>query len=105
MNSKRTLARERRLAAVHEAGYVVIARRVGFKIASAWIMSNAGEVAEGERAWTGRLQIVRVRADKFACRMVGVAGHRRAPIQSHSAPAAISALRPGPGVASHSYRR
>ncbi len=43
MNSKRPLARERRLAAVHEAGHVVIARRVGFKIASAWIMPNAGE--------------------------------------------------------------
>jgi hypothetical protein len=74
MNSKRTLARERRLAAVHEAGHVVIARRVDFKIASAWITPNAGEDAEGERAWTGRVQIVRVRADKFACRMVGVAG-------------------------------
>jgi Zn-dependent protease len=37
MNSKRTLARERRLAAVHEAGHVVIARRVGFKTAAAWI--------------------------------------------------------------------
>ena len=74
MNSKRTPARERRLAAVHEAGHVVIACRVGFKIASAWIMPNAGEDAEGERAWTGRVQIVCVRADKFACRMVGVAG-------------------------------
>jgi hypothetical protein len=31
------------MAAVHEAGHVVIARRVGFKIASAWIIPNAGE--------------------------------------------------------------
>src|SRR5882762_8131040 len=55
-------------------GHVVIARKVGFKIASAWIMPNAREDAEGERAWIGRVQIVCVRADKFACRMVGVAG-------------------------------
>jgi hypothetical protein len=74
MNSKRTPARERRLAAVHEAGHVVIARRVGFKIASAWIMPNDGEEAEHEGTWTGRVQIESVRADKFACRMVGVAG-------------------------------
>jgi hypothetical protein len=74
MNSKRTLARERRLAAVHEAGHVVIARRVGFRIASAWIMPNDGEDAEHEGTWTGRVQIESVRADKFACRMVGVAG-------------------------------
>ena len=74
MNSKRTLARERRLAAVHQAGHVVIARRVGFKIASAWIMPNDGEDAKDEGTWTGRVQIESVRADTFACRMVGVAG-------------------------------
>jgi hypothetical protein len=73
MNSKRTLARERRLAAVHEAGHVVIARRVGFKTASAWD-HDGREDAEDEGTWTGRVQIESVRADKFACRMVGVAG-------------------------------
>ena len=50
MNSKRTLARERRLAAVHEAGHVVIAHRVGFKIASAWIMPSVGEDPESNIA-------------------------------------------------------
>jgi hypothetical protein len=45
---------------------------VGFKTASAWI--TMGEDAEDEGTWTGRVQIESVRADKFACRTVGVAG-------------------------------
>jgi hypothetical protein len=43
MNSKRTFARDRRIAAVHEAGHLVIAMRLGFEIASAWIVPNKGE--------------------------------------------------------------
>ena len=39
------------MAAVHEAGHVVIARRVGFKIASAWVIPNAGDNAEVEGTW------------------------------------------------------
>jgi hypothetical protein len=73
MNPKRTLARDRRMAAVHEAGHVVIARRLGLEIVSAWIVPNDGE--PDERTWAGRVQIRRPHeADEVSRRMVGVAG-------------------------------
>jgi hypothetical protein len=66
----RTRAKERRLAAVREAGHVVIARRVGLEIVSAWIASGGGQ---GE--WIGQTQFRNANGtDKFALRMVGVAG-------------------------------
>jgi hypothetical protein len=73
MNPKRTLARERRLAAVHEAGHVVIARRVGFKSAVAWIWPNEGP--REKRSWLGRTLLQKgPQVDDVSRRMVGVAG-------------------------------
>jgi hypothetical protein len=75
MNSKRILARDRRQAAVHEAGHVVVARRLGLRISSAWIVLNEGEAAADELTWSGRVQIESVHGvDQLSRRMVGVAG-------------------------------
>jgi hypothetical protein len=53
MNSKRILAHDRRQAAVHEAGHVAVARRLGLRISSAWIVLNEGEAAADELTWSG----------------------------------------------------
>jgi hypothetical protein len=74
MNPKRTHARDRRLAAVHEAGHIVIARAVGLEVGSAWIGPNTGKVAK--RTWIGHVGILdfESKADDVSRRMVGVAG-------------------------------
>jgi hypothetical protein len=74
MNPKRILARERRSAAIHEAGHVVIARRLGFELLSAWIVPHDGEEPD-DRTWIGRVQIGRPHeASEYDRRMLGVAG-------------------------------
>lgn len=73
MSPNRTLARDRRMAAVHEAGHVVIARRVGFKTAVAWIWPNEGR--REERSWLGRPLLQKApQVDDLSRRRVGVAG-------------------------------
>jgi hypothetical protein len=73
MSPKKIRARERRLAAIHEAGHVVVARRLGFELLSAWITPHGGE--PDERTWTGRVQIRRPdEASESGRRMVGIAG-------------------------------
>jgi len=56
MNPRRTLARDRRPAAIHEAGHVVVARQLGIEISSAWIAPNDGGLPD-ERTWIGRVQM------------------------------------------------
>lgn len=73
MNSKRILAWDRRMAAVHEAGHVVVARRFGLEILSAWIVPNDADDPQ-EKTWIGRVQIRTSGAPEMVCRMVGVAG-------------------------------
>jgi hypothetical protein len=74
MNSKRTFAGDRRITAVHEAGHLVIARRLGLEVVSAWIMPNDAAPPD-ERTWIGRVQIFRLgEKGERARRMVGVAG-------------------------------
>src|SRR5262249_11799864 len=68
--ARKIVARDRRLAAVHEAGHVVVARRLGLEILSAWIRPDGSE----ERSWDGRVQINTSDAPKIARQMVGVAG-------------------------------
>jgi hypothetical protein len=75
MMTKRILARDRRMAAVHEAGHVVVARRLGLRISSAWIVPNERETAADEQTWSGRVQIESLQGvDQLSRRMVGVAG-------------------------------
>jgi hypothetical protein len=74
MNSKRILARDRRMAAVHEASHVVVARRFALRMSSAWIVPNEGGESD-EKTWIGRVQIESVdKADQLSRRMIGVAG-------------------------------
>lgn len=73
MDRKRIAARDRRNAAVHEAGHLVVARWAGAEIASAWIIPNDGLAAD-EKAWGGRVQICGRIVDPHRRRMVGVAG-------------------------------
>jgi hypothetical protein len=73
MDQRRIFARDRRSAAVHEAGHVVVTRILDLEIMSAWIVPNDGD--DTERTWAGRVQIANVRgAGDLARRMVGVAG-------------------------------
>lgn len=66
----RIRARERRLAAVREAGHVIVARRAGLEVVSAWIAPEAGG-----RTWIGQIQFRSMRwAEEHVRRMVGVAG-------------------------------
>jgi hypothetical protein len=58
---------------VHEAGHVVVARRFGLRISSAWIVPNEGAEAD-EVTWAGRVQIQTSGTPEMARRMVGVAG-------------------------------
>jgi hypothetical protein len=72
----RILARDRRTAAVHEAGHLVIARMLRIRFSSAWIMPVDDASPPEESSWTGRVQLIRIpkRLGKFRRRMLGVAG-------------------------------
>ena len=74
VNPKRVMARDRRLAAVHEAGHVVVAARFGLYAASAWI-SRAESPMPDERAWIGRVQFPGLdHLSSLERRMLGCAG-------------------------------
>jgi hypothetical protein len=69
-----TISRDRRMAAIHEAGHVVMTRKLGLPLASAWIVPNDGGGFE-EKFWTGRVQRhATTKPTKRQRRMVGVAG-------------------------------
>jgi hypothetical protein len=70
--TKRRVARDRRMAAVHEAGHVVVARRFDLEILSAWIVPN--DAGPEERTWRGGVLIKKAGAPEMVCRMVGCAG-------------------------------
>jgi hypothetical protein len=72
MTPERICVRDRRMAAVHEAGHIVTARALGFEVLSAWIGKNEGEVVE--RTWIGDVRLHLEKADDVSRRMVGVAG-------------------------------
>jgi hypothetical protein len=74
MDKKRIAARDRRSAAVHEAGHLVVARQYGLKIHSAWIVPNETKDPRQERTWDGQVQITTTSAPEIVRRMVGVAG-------------------------------
>jgi hypothetical protein len=74
MDQRRILARDRRAAAIHEAGHLVVARWAGAEIASAWIVQNDNP-APDEKTYGGRVQIVQIGGiDPRRRRMIGVAG-------------------------------
>ena len=73
-NPKRVLARDRRLAAVHEAGHLVVAAHFGLKRAKARIRRAEAPMPDG-RAWTGRVQFAGLDVlSSLERRMLGCAG-------------------------------
>jgi hypothetical protein len=56
LDLKRIMARDRRLAAIHEAGHVTMARHLGALFAVAWLEKAAGTADSDvrfEKLWTG----------------------------------------------------
>ena len=72
----RTMARDRRMAAIHEAGHVVISRRAGLLVESAWIEPTDNPVWPDEKTWIGhtRLGSSLTKCAPHERRMIGVAG-------------------------------
>lgn len=72
------MARDRRLAAVHEAGHLVVARLFGVDISSCRIFPNRGwSAAEPtyEKSWIGRIQFCSVKSSTVEQRrLIGIAG-------------------------------
>jgi hypothetical protein len=74
VRSKRVTARDRRLAAVHEAGHVVVAAHFGLYPARARI-SRAKSPMPDQRAWIGRVQFAGLDLlSSLERRMLGCAG-------------------------------
>jgi hypothetical protein len=70
----RSLVRDRRQAAVHEAGHVVIAALLGYNPTSAWICLAGSLDLLSEKCWFGRVQFCLHGASDHDRRMIGVAG-------------------------------
>ena len=74
VGAMRTIARDRRLAAVHEAGHVVVAAHFGLHSARAWIRPADAPMPDG-RAWIGRVQFRGLDVlSSLERRMLGCAG-------------------------------
>ena len=71
----RTIARHRRLAAVHEAGHIVIARHSGVHVHRARIWPVDVDDLDSQWAWSGQVQTIGLdRAPAEVRCMIGVAG-------------------------------
>ena len=70
----KTLVRDRRQAAVHEAGHVVVAGLLGYNPVSAWICLTDSANLLFEKGWCGRVQFWLHGASDHDRRMIGVAG-------------------------------
>lgn len=74
INLKRLEARDRRLAAIHEAGHHVIARHRGMREVDSWI-ERAGEPTRYETSWVGHCRWRNpTRGSRRSDTMIGVAG-------------------------------
>jgi hypothetical protein len=74
LSPARIEARDRRNAAIHEAGHVVMARHVGVHVEWAEIWPN-DHADEGEKAWIGRCRFHRPRpVSQARMAMIAVAG-------------------------------
>lgn len=72
---KRIEAIDRRRAAIHEAGHLVVAASFGHYPSSAWIARADVADLKNERLWHGRVQFLTLdRLDALQRRMVGCAG-------------------------------
>ena len=72
----RVEARDRRNAAIHEAGHLVVGQHFGVRSGSAWLVRH-GHVSDWEKTWTGQHQALRRELDRLSDRRqmcIGVAG-------------------------------
>src|ERR1700721_3897527 len=76
MPVKRVIARDRRRAAIHEAGHLVIAEHVGLRCGLARIFPNPEPLAGlFEKTWLGQVSYRPCQhVSTIKCRMVAVAG-------------------------------
>jgi hypothetical protein len=71
----RVFARDRRLAAIHEAGHVVIANMLSVDVALAYIYEPHNHAdPQFQKTWTGRTYYNLKKANPRQRRMIGVAG-------------------------------
>ena len=73
LSLKRIMARDRRLAAIHEAGHVTSARHLGVLVTSAWLEKNSDSDPLSEKQWTGH-SAVSFGPSRRTNTMVAVAG-------------------------------
>ena len=74
INLKRIEARDRRLAAIHEAGHHVIARHRGMREVDSWI-ERVGDPTRYETSWVGHCRWRNpTRGSRRSDTMIGVAG-------------------------------
>src|SRR5262245_12197464 len=75
---KRIVARDRRLAAIHEAGHVTLARHLDAQVACAWLENNYRSDPLSEKQWIGHCHFKfdksPSRKTKTLVAMVAVAG-------------------------------
>jgi hypothetical protein len=75
MNPIRIFAQDRRLAAIHEAGHVVIANMLSINVAFAYIYEPHNHAdPQFQKTWAGRTYCNLKKADPRQRRMIGVAG-------------------------------
>ena len=74
MNPARTQARDRRLAAVHEAGHAVVAEHIGIEDVEAWIAPFGTQDSGTEKSWIGRCSWPRDWIEPHRRRLLAVAG-------------------------------
>lgn len=70
---KRIQARDRRKAAVHEAGHMVIARHFGAQ-AEGWLFRNEDARVSEENTWVGRMEFWGAALKPLQLRMIACAG-------------------------------
>jgi hypothetical protein len=69
----RVIARDRRMAAIHEAGHMVVASRFGFRC-QAFILPTPDNDRGEEKMWVGRCSLAGRKPTKQRKRMIAVAG-------------------------------
>jgi hypothetical protein len=57
LTPKRIFIRDRRMAAIHEAGHVIMGRHIGLAVTTAWL-ENTMSLGADEKLWTGHTKYI-----------------------------------------------